>query len=469
MTQRMSIDLPEIQLAKRRSPPVTQRSFRISFVVAAISTTLLGLSALPSSAASVGWATSYPGGHLIANAASPDGSTVFATGWIGVGDARTFLTIAYDAATGQQLWAKPYGGGQSDLGASLAVSADGSTLFVTGAHTIDQRTLDIDWATIAYDTANGDVVWSRTYDAPAVDESDDRAAAVALSPDGQLVYVTGHKTRADGAEEFRTVAYAASTGATQWAANERDGAGQGLAVSPDGSTVVVIGDYQLAMRRIGTIGYDAHTGDRRWLRVWDGPDNIQALSRDVVMAPDGSHVFVGGIVAGSDGGYHFALLKYGTTDGVLSWTRRYQGVPGYSEDFLTSIAITPGGGTVFVTGYGSDGADAADFATVAYDADSGAALWTKRFDGGGSDFGRSVAVDGSTVIVTGSSDGSKSGLDFLTLEYDASTGAKISSARYEPGLEASDLVLTGDSIVISGTGSSMGADDGAGLTTASPV
>ena len=34
------------------------------------------------------------------------------------------------------------------------------------------------------------------------------------------------------------------------------------------------------------------------------------------MAPDGAHVFVGGIDAGSDGGYHYALLKYGT-DGSL--------------------------------------------------------------------------------------------------------------------------------------------------------
>ena len=276
------------------------------------------------------------------------------------------------------MWAKTYGGGQQDQGASLAVSPDGSTVYVAGTHTVDEATLDLDWATIAYNTENGNIRWSRTYDAPAVDESDDGAAAVATSPNGQLVYVTGHKTGADGNREFRTVAYVASTGAAQWTANDRYGVGQSLAVSPDGSTLVVTGDYQLAMRRIGTIGYNAQTGDRLWLRVWDGPENIQALSRDIVMAPDGEHVFVAGIDAGSDGGYHYALLKYGT-DGSLSWTRRYQGVPGYSEDFLTSVAITPDGGTVLATGYGSDGSDVADYATVAYDAGSGAKLWTKRF------------------------------------------------------------------------------------------
>ncbi len=444
----------------------TPHSFRIALIVLAAST-LLATIASPAIAASAQWATQYPGANLVANAASPDGSAVFATGWIGVGDARTFLTIAYDADTGEQLWAKPYGGGQQDQGASLAVSPDGSTVYVAGTHTIDERTLDLDWATIAYDTANGDVRWSRTYDGPAVDESDDRAAAVALSPNGGLVYVTGHKTRADGNQEFRTVAYNASTGTTQWDANDRYGSGQALTVTPDGSTLVVTGDYQLAMRRIGTIGYNALTGDRLWLRVWDGPENIQALSRDIVMAPDGKHVFVGGIDAGTDGGYHYALIKYGT-DGSLSWVRRYQGVAGYSEDFLTSVAITPDGGTVFVTGYASDGTDVADFATVAYNAGSGAKLWTKRLDGGRADYARSIAVDptGGTVFVTGSSDGSKSGLDFLTVKYNASTGAKISGARYEPGFEAADLTLIPGSYVISGTGSYLGTDSGAGLTAA---
>jgi sugar lactone lactonase YvrE len=61
----------------------------------------------------------------------------------------------------------------------VAVSPDGSTLYVAGTHTIDEATLDLDWATIAYNTANGSVRWSKTYDGPAVDESDDRAAAVA--------------------------------------------------------------------------------------------------------------------------------------------------------------------------------------------------------------------------------------------------------------------------------------------------
>ena len=102
----------------------TPRSFRLAFTVVAAAT-LLGTLVSPAVAAPAKWATPYPGGHLVANAASPDGSTVFATGWIGAYDARTFLTIAYDAGTGERLWAKTYGGGQQDQGASLAVSPDG--------------------------------------------------------------------------------------------------------------------------------------------------------------------------------------------------------------------------------------------------------------------------------------------------------------------------------------------------------
>jgi DNA-binding beta-propeller fold protein YncE len=422
----------------------------------------------PASAASAQWATSYPDAHLFANATNPSGTKVFATGYVGAYAERTILTIAYDASTGDQLWAKTYGGGQSDQGNGLAISPDGGTVYVAGVHTIDQRTLDIDWATIAYDTSNGDVRWSRTYDAPAFDESDDQARAVAASPDGQLVYVTGQKTRTDSGREFRTVAYIASTGATQWTANDRAGTGTKLVVSPDGSKLVVTGDYDSSMKHIGTFGYDAKTGDRLWLRVWDGPDNIQALSRDIAMAPDGAHVFVGGIVAESDGGYHYALLKYETATGAFPWGRRYEGVPGYSEDFLSSVALTPDGASVFMTGWGSNGTDEGDYATIAYDAGSGARLWTKRLDDGGANFAQAIAVDptGATVFVTGSSHGTVSGFDFLTVAYDASTGAMTGPGRYEPGGEASDLVLTPSSVVVSGTGSYMGNATGAGLSAA---
>jgi hypothetical protein len=446
----------------------TSRTLRTGLIAGVVTAGMLGTNLARAASVTPDWATKYPAAVLLANATSADGSEVFATGWIGTGATRTFLTIAYDGATGGQLWAKTYGGGQQDQGSSVAVSPDGSTVYVAGSHTVDEATLDLDWATVAYDASNGDVRWSRTYDAPAVDESEDRASAVLAAPNG-LVYVTGQKVTGDGHRDFRTAAYEGSTGATRWSAVTRPGSGLGLALSPDGSTLVVRGNY--AGNLIGTVTYNALTGVQGWWRAWDGPDNIQALSRDVVFTPDGKHILSAGIVATSDGGYDYALLRYGAADGVFYWARRYRGVPGYSEDFLTSIAMAPDGATVFVTGYGSKGTDTADYATVAYDPDSGVQKWVKRFNAGGTDQAESIAVDptGAEVYVSGQSEGTVSGFDFVTLTYDASTGAKLDSWRYTPGSDVADLTLVNGSLVISGLGSSGGDPSGAGLTARFPT
>jgi DNA-binding beta-propeller fold protein YncE len=190
-----------------------------------------------------------------------------------------------------------------------------------------------------------------------------------------------------------------------------------------------------------------------------------------VFTPDGKHILAGGIVATSDGGYDYALLRYGAADGVFSWARRYRGVRGYSEDFLTSIAMAPDGATVFVTGYGSKGTDTADYATVAYDPDSGVQKWVKRFNAGGTDQAESLAVDptGTKVYVSGQSEGTVSGFDFVTLTYDASMGTKLGSWRYGPGSDVTDLTLVNGSLVIAGLGSYSGDPSGAGLTARFPA
>jgi hypothetical protein len=59
-----------------------------------------------------------------------------------------YATVAYNAATGTQLWASIYHGNANDGGATgVAVNPAGTTVFVTGA--AQTRTAD-DYTTIAY-------------------------------------------------------------------------------------------------------------------------------------------------------------------------------------------------------------------------------------------------------------------------------------------------------------------------------
>jgi DNA-binding beta-propeller fold protein YncE len=96
------------------------------------------------------------------------------------------------------------------------------------------------------------------------------------------------------------------------------------------------------------------------------------------------------------------------------WLSRYYG-PVNGADAANSMAMSPDGTTVFVTG-GSEGSGVyqySDYATVAYDAATGVRKWAKRYNGtaGTDDSANSLAVsdDGTRVFVTGGSGGWGSG------------------------------------------------------------
>jgi hypothetical protein len=65
--------------------------------------------------------------------------------------------------------------------------------------------------------------------------------------------------------------------------------------------------------------------------------------------------------------------------GSQLWAARYNGSGNNSVAY--SLAVSPGGGTVFVTGVSQGTTSGLDYATVAYNAATGAQLWVKRYSG----------------------------------------------------------------------------------------
>lgn len=87
---------------------------------------------------------------------SPDGDTVYVTGASGTLNFRHYLTIAYDAMTGARLWVARYGEPPRDrnLATSLGVSPDGTKVYVTGGVLLENS-----YGTVAYDAATGTELW----------------------------------------------------------------------------------------------------------------------------------------------------------------------------------------------------------------------------------------------------------------------------------------------------------------------
>ena len=291
--------------------------------------------------------------------------------------------------------------------------------------------------------SGGSQQWVSFYTGPGAQEDD--AQAIAVARNGAAVFVTGWSTSADQVDrDYATVAYKASTGAKMWArrytgVGGMGGIAQAVAVDPAGKRVFVTG-YSLGQSSFTdyvTIAYNAVTGARLWLGRYDGPGSGHDYGADVVVSPDGSRVFVtGSSRPGSPGRSDYATVAYDAATGKQLWVTRYSG-PGGPNDTAYSLAVGPGGKTVYVTGRSGR-----DIATVAYNAATGGQLWVSRRGGGA----RAVTVspDGHVVYVAGSF-----GLSYGTVAYNAATGTIRWQSKYsgKPG-----SVLGANSLAVSPSG-----------------
>jgi len=292
-------------------------------------------------------------------ALSPDGTRVFVTGTNELFDrhgehyAFRFTTIAYSAATGAMEWVSVHSGHGSiwTINVTLTLSPDGTRLFVSGWDYIAGE-----YITVAYDAATGDQLWQRRYslntNGGRVDD------ALAVSPDGTIVFVSGTTVRSPPDLDFITLAYDAATGKTLWQRRYKGSAGgydsaHAVAVSPDGKRVAVTGEtnsgpYHTSPGSYATIVYEATTGKRLWVRLYRGPDQGLGVgsvgsARAVAFAPGGAQLYVTG-----QSGTDYATIAYDTSSGDRAWVRRYHTKTG--DSVADSLVLSPDGTRVYVTG-----------------------------------------------------------------------------------------------------------------------
>ena len=180
---------------------------------------------------------------------------------------------------------------------------------------------------------------------------------------------------------------AASPGAQLWVkryngSNSTDDA-TSVAASPDGKAMFVTGSSNgtTSSEDYATVGYNATTGAQLWVSRYNGPDNSEDEASSVAVSPDGKTVFVTGYSFGTTAGeVDYATVAYNAATGAQLWVKRY--ISPALQGFATSVAASPDGKAVFVTGYSSSQTTGGyDYATVAYNTVTGAQLWVKRYAG----------------------------------------------------------------------------------------
>src|SRR2546426_12147530 len=216
-----------------------------------------------------------------------------------------------------QQWVARYNDRINDLdqARALGVSPDGATVFVTGESIRFRDSMD--WITVAYDSVTGTEKWLARYNSPA--NTNDRAFALAVSPDGTKVFVTGQ-----AGAPYTVVAYDAVTGKGVWVSRStgrRVGWGAALTVSPDGSMVFATGvGNGVGGGDFTTVAYDAATGVRRWVARYNGTGNGYEQATALVVSPGGATVFVTGpAVVGPGTTTDYATIAYDAATGTQRW------------------------------------------------------------------------------------------------------------------------------------------------------
>jgi PQQ-like domain len=320
------------------------------------------------------WAVRYDGPFHDTDAGAdvvvdPSGTAVYVTGAsVGADGSFDALTVAYDAATGGELWvARQAGAGAAtEEGLSMAVSPNGSRVFVGGYTT----GTSIDFLALAYATEDGRRVWSRQLDRPGEEVGRD----LAVSPTGNAVYITGGSTcvsqNRGGGIDYLTVAFATGNGLIHWKSAFDGPAGDcdesygvtatGDAVFVTGSSLGVGTDFDYA-----TVAYRAADGVQDWVARYDGPDSLYDRAGEIEASADGSRVFVSGVSTGATTDYDVATVAYAATTGAESWSHRYDG-PGHGFDAPNGMAVDAATRRLYVAGTSADATGSADYVTLLF-------------------------------------------------------------------------------------------------------
>lgn len=374
--------------------------------------------------------------------------SVYVTGraHMGTGINWDYVTIKYSGG-GAALWTNFFGGpGQSDDGTTaLAVAGNGS-VYVTG-HATGLGT-GHDFATVKYSGA-GVALWTNIFGSFGED------GAKALGLDAlENVYVTGDATGIGTGSDVITLKYS-STGTALWT-NSFDGAGANdqavaLRVDEKGDVLVaaMLREYVLnigALLDYATIKYSS-SGTALWTNRFDGAGHGEDYLTALAVNAAGD-VYVTGRTTGIGSSWDYGTLKY-SSSGLPIRTNVFDGA-GTFNDFANALSVDATG-NFYVTGNSDGGGSGDDSVTIKYSND-GMALWTNRFSGPGNEFDSTsaVAIDGSgSVYVTGTSYGSGTSSDFLTIKYSGTGDAtnrppSIALQAGKPGPNCNTLTMAGN-------------------------
>lgn len=347
-----------------------------------------------------------------------------------------YFTIKY-SASGQQLWAARFNGGNlPNVATGLALDAAGN-VYVTGL-VVSPSFRGINYCTVKY-SPSGQQLWATPLDLTSSYE--DRPTGIAVDAAGDVV-VTGSRS----SREYRTCKYAGANGALIWAAAYSESAStsamaSGLAVDAAGDVVVTGAatggsgnNYDYV-----TLKYAGTNGQQLWKSRYNTSSDYVDIPTAVVVDAAGNAIVTGSSFDPNSNDRWSTALKYASSSGQQVWVAQNPKL-GFVQ--YSGAAVDPAGNVYLVsTAYGSNH----DYQTRKLSAE-GDLLWEAYYNApsNGDNAVVGIGLDAKgNVFVTGTSNDGKGASEFSTLKYKQSSNSLSWEARFTGAAAGADLATAG--------------------------
>ena len=314
------------------------------------------------------------------------------------------------SSTGTIQWARTLGGPDDDLACSIIQTSDGG-LAVAGWTGI-YASGPTDFVVLKLSSA-GALLWTRIFGGASRDEAWD----IIQTQDGGFAVAGMTESFGAGSADF-LVLKLTSTGTLSWA-RTYGGTGydrtESMIQTIDGGYAVAgmtasygAGSYDFLVLKLNPDGSQA------WARTFGGAGEDQAYS--IVQTADTGFAVAGYADISGVGNYEFTVLKLNST-GNMQWTRLFGGA---NDDRTHSIINTQGGGLA-VAGYTNTfGAGSYDFLVLKLFS-TGTREWARTYGGTGYDRPESMiqTQDGGFAVMGATASYGAGSYDFLVLKVDA--------------------------------------------------
>jgi len=194
---------------------------------------------------------------------------------------------------------------------------------------------------------------------------------------------------------------------------------------------------------------------QEWLKRFNSGNQVFGACGNKIAIDNNGNIYVAGFVNGETNTNDYALVKY-TSSGQQIWARTYNGT-GNSYDIVYSLALD-NLNNVYITGSSTGSGTALDCVTIKYDT-SGNLIWLKSYDYGvnKNEYGRVIKCFNNFVYVCALSINANDKNNFLLIKYDTAGNQLWTKRYFDIDDDPQNMVLDRfGNIYITGTSFTMG-------------